>query len=205
MILLLAIIAGLLAGLIRAQIGGQRLVSPNLRLIWLVPLAFAPQALAFYLPVTREVWADHRVAIGLVTSQLLLLVFAWFNLRQSGFWLLGLGLALNLLVIGLNGGLMPISPDMASRLFPETLPEAWEVGHRLGASKDIILPVAETRLWMLSDRFFLSFPVLYSYRVAFSLGDVLIAAGAFWLMWMMGATKQARGYLSGSSLVHIKN
>ena len=39
-ILLLAIVAGLLAGSVRAWRGGRHLATPNLRLIWLVPVAW---------------------------------------------------------------------------------------------------------------------------------------------------------------------
>jgi hypothetical protein len=183
-ILLLAVVAGLLAGTVRARRGGRHLVVPNLRLLWLVPVAFFPQWLAFYLPATRKLMPDDLAAVALVSSQALLLIFAWFNRGQPGFWALGLGLVLNLLVITLNGGLMPISPDMVMRLAPEMPPNAWQTGQRLGTGKDIVLPIAATQLWWLSDRFLL--PSWFSYRVAFSLGDVLIAAGAFWLLWTIG-------------------
>ncbi len=188
MILLLAIIAGLLAGLGRAWMGRGRLASPHLCLAWLVPLAFIPQGLAFYLPATREWLADDLVALGLVSSQLLLLLFAWLNRRQPGFWALGLGLALNLLVISLNGGLMPISPETVAQLNLDAPPGTWQIGSRAGTSKDIVLPIAATRLWWLSDRFLL--PAWSPYRVAFSIGDVFIAGGAFWLLWALGGTKQ---------------
>lgn len=177
MILLWAVILGLLAGSIRAWVGGRRLISPNLRLAWLVPVAFVPQLLVFYIPAIAGIWADNIVATGLVTSQILLVIFAWVNRRQPGFWLLGLGLALNMLVIVLNGGLMPISPETVTKLLPNATPDTWEIGSRLGRSKDIVLPITETRLWLLSDRFLLTLPN----RVAFSLGDVLVATGAFWL------------------------
>jgi hypothetical protein len=191
MILLVAIIVGLLAGLIRAWVGGRHLTSPHFRLTWLVPAAFLPQLLAFYLPSAQGLWANQAAAAGLVGSQIMLLVFAWCNRRQPGVLLLGLGLALNLGVIALNGGLMPISPDMASRLNPDIPAQAWEAGSHLGNSKDVILPVAETRFWLLSDRFFLALPAWISYRVAFSLGDVFIAGGAFWLLWTMGSQGSA--------------
>lgn len=186
MILLWAVVIGLLVASIRAWVGGYRLTPPNLRLVWLVPVAFVPQLFSFYLPATQELWADSITAAGLVTSQMLLVIFVWFNRRQPGFWLLGLGLTLNLLVISLNGGLMPISPETVTKLLPNAAPDTWEIGSRLGRSKDIVLPVAETRLWLLSDRFLLTLPN----RVAFSLGDVLVAAGALWLLWSMGGPKQ---------------
>ncbi|MCB0153955.1 MAG: DUF5317 domain-containing protein [Anaerolineae bacterium] len=184
-LLLLAVAAGLLAGLGRAWWGGRRLQFPALRLEWLVLVAVIPQVSAFYLPVVRDIFSDWVVAIGLVTSQLCLLTFVWLNRRQPAFWLMGLGLFLNFLVITLNGGFMPISPEMASRLVPTVLPEAWAIGSRFGTSKDIILPIHETQLWVLSDRFFWSTPFT-SYRVAFSLGDVGIALGVFLWLWALG-------------------
>ena len=208
MILLLAIAAGLLAGLARAWHGGRRLMSPDLRLVWLVPVAFVPQCLAFYLPATRKLISDDLAAAILVSSQALLLVFAWFNRGQAGFWALGLGLALNLLVIVLNGGLMPISPETLSRLVPDAPPGAWQVGRRLGSGKDVVLPIVVTRLWCLGDRFLL--PTWFPYRTAFSLGDVFIAGGAFWFLWMLGEdhgerqNKQRRSEYAHRALARCK-
>ena len=182
MILLVAVVAGLLAGLARARHGRRPLRVPDLRLVWLAPIAFLPQMIAFYLPAGGRLPGDSLAAAALVGSQVALLIFAWLNRKQPGFWALGLGLTLNLLVIALNGGLMPISPETAGRLMPDAAPDILQVGHRLG--KDIVLPAAATRLEWLADRFLL--PPWLPYRVAFSLGDVLIALGAFWLLWAMG-------------------
>jgi len=181
MILLLAIIAGLLAGLARAWHGKRHLQPLRLRLAWLVPVALVPQLLAFYLPTPHQWWVGSAAAV-LVGSQVLLLVFAWCNRDQPGFWALGLGLALNLLVITLNGGLMPISPEIIAQLAPDAPPGSWQIGSRLG--KDIVLPSAATRLWWLADRLLL--PAWFPGRVACSVGDVLIAGGAFWLLWKLG-------------------
>jgi hypothetical protein len=182
MVLLVAVVAGLLAGLARARYGRRSLRVPTLRLAWLVPVAFLPQLIAFYLPAGGRVPADALAAAALVGSQVALLIFAWLNRKQPGFWALALGLALNLLVIALNCGLMPISPETAGRLMPHAAPDMVQVGHRLG--KDIVLSAAATRFEWLADRFLL--PPWIPYRVAFSLGDVLIALGAFWLLWAMG-------------------
>ena len=182
MILLLAVIAGLLAGLVRAWCGGRHVRPPSLRLVWLVPLAFLPQLVVFHLPAPRDSVADNLAAMALVSSQVILLVFAWLNRKQPGFWALGLGLALNLLVISLNGGLMPISPEIVTQLLPTASPGAWQVGDRLG--RNIVLPVASMRLWWLSDA--LLMPAWFPSRKALSLGDVFIAGGAFWLLWATG-------------------
>jgi hypothetical protein len=169
LILVLAVFAGLIAGLLRAALTGQSLQTPALRLAWLVPVAFLPQYLAFGPGVTRRMIPDSLAIFFLVGSQMLLLAFAWANRGIPGFWLLGVGLLFNLVVILLNGGLMPISPESVARLVPEAPRGAWEVGERLAKGKDIVLPVTEMRLPWLSDRFFL--PNWIPYRVVFSLGD----------------------------------
>ena len=202
MILLLAVAAGLLAGLARAWYGGRPMTAPSLRLVWLVPLAFLAQWLAFYLPATRPWFDDDWAALALVSSQALLLVFAWFNRRRPGVWMLGLGLALNLTVIALNGGLMPISPETVTYLAPNALPHTWQLGHRLGTGKDVVLAVASTRLWWLSDHFVL--PDGSPYRVAYSFGDMLIAGGAFWFLWALGGDPSARRGKSEKSKVRAR-
>ncbi len=180
MVLVLAVLAGLLAGQARAWYRGRPLSPPALRRVWLVPVAFLPQWLAFNLAAGQDLVPDQLAALVLVVSQLLLLLFAWCNRDRPGFWALGLGLGLNLLVISLNNGFMPISPETLKQLFT-TFPRGWELGGRLGGSKNILLPAAGTHLVWLSDRFLL--PSWFPGRVAFSLGDALIAAGAFWVLW----------------------
>ena len=199
MILLLAVLGGALAGWARAWAGGRHYRPASLSYTWLVAAAVLPQGLAFYFPLTRDIIPDGVVRFLLIGSQAGLLVFVWLNRRQPGFWILGMGLALNLLVISANGGLMPISPETVAQLIPDHPPDAWQTGVRLGWSKDVILPSAGTNLWWLSDRFLL--PAWFPQRVAFSIGDVLIALGAFWLLWAQGGPTMTNPDMEHSVIV----
>lgn len=184
MVLVVAVLAGVIAGLVRAKIGKRPYQPYQMRAIWLVLVALIPQWLAFSFAPTRDNLPNWVASTSLVLSQIILLIFAWLNRKTPGFWLLGIGLALNLTVILANKGFMPISLDTVQWLHPQAPPETWTIGQRLGTGKDIILPVGKTVLYFLSDRF--RTPDLEVYRVAFSAGDVVVALGAFWLLWAIG-------------------
>jgi len=95
--------------------------------------------------------------------------------------LLALGFACNLAVILANGGFMPLTVDAATRLVDQTVFNRLAIGERISsASKDVLLPESQIVLSWLADRFVP--PQFIRYRFAFSLGDVCVAAGAFWLL-----------------------
>lgn len=179
MILLLAIAVGLLAGLAWARWLGQPYRLPELQYLWLVFVAFLPQFIVIYLPVTHRLFPDWVTAGFLAVSQILLLIFVWLNRRIMGMTILLCGVIFNLSVMTANGGFMPISPQTASHLVSEDRLREIETGSRFGV-KDILLKPESTRFEMLADRFLP--PGWFPYQVAFSLGDGFIALGIFFLL-----------------------
>jgi hypothetical protein len=178
-ILLLALAAGLLVGLGWARWRGQPYQPPELQLLWLVFVAFLPQWMVIYLPITRRLFPNWLVAGFLLSSQIMLLGFAWLNRRNLGMSILVIGVTLNLAVMMANGGFMPISPQTASHLVSEDALRNIQPRSRFGV-KDILLPSQNTRFEWLADRFLP--PGWFPYQAAFSLGDGFIALGVFWLL-----------------------
>jgi hypothetical protein len=174
MILLLALAFTLLVAFLR---GGslRNLADFHLEWGWLAGLALALQIGAIY-------WATGNSYLYLqrgilVASGLLLLPVVWRNRRSPGLALIGLGLALNLVVMTANGGFMPITPETVARIEHQHLIVHLDGLQRMSGSKGIVLSKEETALWALSDIFII--PPPFPVASAFSLGDVLVAVGAF--------------------------
>jgi hypothetical protein len=80
---------------------------------------------------------------------------------------------------------MPISPATLATIHGAQTEAA--VGSRAFGSKNIVLPVEETRLEWLGDRF--TVPDRWPIQFAFSLGDIFLAIGAFWMLWNGGTVR----------------
>jgi hypothetical protein len=184
-ILIVAVLAGITAGVIRAYLGHRSYRPANLHHLWLVILAFFPQVLVFYLPSTRAIlprWLANACLMGSLTG---LLLFVWLNRQYKALWVAGLGLLANLVVIVANGGLMPITVATAAAVYPGAGLGDGLLGSRLGWSKDVVLSKTVMHFSFLSDC--LLMPDWIPWKYAFSVGDVLLAAGVFWLLWDGGA------------------
>jgi hypothetical protein len=165
----LALVAGFLLGGRPSRLGNARVAW------WWVGLAaFAAQMVAVY----GAGRGDDGLAIPLIVgSHVALVVVTLLNGHLPGARVFLVGLVMNLACMLSNGGLMPVAPEtlaMAGRV------EAWKVGAgtagtRVQGSKDVILPTDQTRLALLSDRYWTGLPGRLG--VLFSLGDVLLVAG----------------------------
>lgn len=183
MVLLLALAAGLLAGLAWASWRRLPYLAPELQYLWLVFIAFLLQIFVTRLPGI----STGLVVICLLVSQILFFGFAWVNRRISGMPVLICGVLLNVIVMTANGGFMPVSLNTVSRLLPEQRLQDFQLGSRIGA-KDILLRPQDTNFEWLADRFLT--PAWFPSKTAFSLGDVFIAMGVFWMLAKPGSSIQ---------------
>ena len=175
MILALAVVLGLFAALLRyGRQAFRRISAIPLHAPWLVLVAVGLQLPLLRAPAGPIEGLRLQQALFLA-SHLLLLAFVWRNRHLPGILVIGAGVILNLAVILANAGFMPITPETLVRINPGSIAAAWPEGTHYGHSKDVILPWENTRLWVLSD--ILVLPPPFPWPTAFSVGDLLIAAG----------------------------
>jgi hypothetical protein len=179
MILAVAVLGAVVVGLVR---GGslRRLASLPLRNGWAAIFAFGLQAYLIYYPESVSGGLSSLRVWLLLFSYALLLVVIWQNRALPGVPLMAAGFLANLFVMVANGGYMPITPEALDQVGHSHRALATQEGSRVLATKDIVLPRDKTVAWWLADVFVL--PPPFPIPSVFSLGDVLIALGAFWLL-----------------------
>ncbi|MFD0696132.1 DUF5317 domain-containing protein [Paenibacillus sp. GCM10027628] len=168
------ILIGLIVGFIRAGLknGLHALSEVRIRGGLIFPLLFIVQLLLIYLQDHSHFLAQNNGYLFMVVY-LLGLYLIWLNRHEKGFWFIFAGVALNTLVMLVNGGRMPVSEEAASVLDPiyiKMLKEDPVVYKH-------ILMTESTRLPFLGDIISLSSP--YPRRQAISIGDVIMNFGIF--------------------------
>lgn len=143
-----------------------------LRLWWLIPLAVLLQLIALAAIRTNEDLRWLKAAL-FMASYLMALAPAWANREWWGVRLLGLGIAMNLLVMAANGGLMPVTPEARLALGRQTAVTQSELGRMVPRSKNVLLAEENTNLYPITDVIAMGFPV----NRVISPGDILIVAG----------------------------
>jgi hypothetical protein len=185
--MLAAVAGGILVGL---SLGGSLGNLGEARFRWW-PLALLGLAMQFIPVPSRSGQADHLIAVTILTASYgVLLLFVLMNIRTPGFALVGVGLALNALVIGVNGG-MPVDAHAlrhgagsAYQAERQRLMTKGRFKHHLAGPGDVLLP--------LSDRIGIGGPV----RNVFSVGDFIAYAGVGWALAALTAGSPGRHRLS---------
>lgn len=175
MIYVAMIIFSVLVGVMR---GGRLsgLGSLSMRHFWLVFCAFGIQVL-LHTPQTASVPAIRWAAPYLYPSAYFLLLFCFaLNARVPGIMGLALGSGANMIAIVVNGGKMPVDGTMLAALGHGSVRDAFASG--LSLTNTVITD--QTRLPWLGDVFCGTPP--FPNPTIFSLGDVLLGIGVFFLV-----------------------
>ena len=139
---------------------------------WLVLLALLIQSAVYWLAVKGINIGPSWVSSVLDTlSYLLLLTFTFRNRSLPGMSWITLGIILNMLVIALNNGVMPVDPSVLT----EVSRKALLIGQGTHG-----LMTETTRLKFLADIFYVN--VMGLDKQLFSIGDTLIDVGMFYLI-----------------------
>jgi hypothetical protein len=143
----------------------SRLAQLSLRAQWLLFTAIALQVVAF--PFGSLPWRTGETAASLLwlASYALLIAAAVVNRRIAGVPVVAAGLGMNVAAVAANGGTMPV------------LPEAMRAAGESYASQANSTADADPNLALLVDRW--AAPDWIPFANVFSVGDVVIAVGAF--------------------------
>ncbi|MCA1032179.1 DUF5317 domain-containing protein [Bacillus timonensis] len=162
------LVDGLLAGLVIGKIrGGKFTHFTDLRVKYAYLILFA-----FMIQYPVIIFYSKALLFAVTASYVLLFLFVFYNRHLQGFLYIAIGMAMNLLVMAVNKGRMPVDVDAARALAPEDLPAllAGEYGKHIAISDG-------TYLNFLGDIFFLKFP--YPRPIIVSLGDIVLSIGVF--------------------------
>lgn len=172
MFIFLILLAAILIALLR---GGSLMHFAELEIRWsgVIIAGFLLQVLVF-----SDFWQTHDTfrqltPFAYLASLALLLIALLLNRHIPGIFLLGLGFLSNSIAIVANGGFMPASPSALALAGLPLLAPGQTSNNSIGMG-------AETRLWFLGDIF--AIPRGLPFPNIFSIGDVLIAIGAVYLI-----------------------
>jgi hypothetical protein len=188
---MLFIVTAVFSGAIGLIRGGRlgNLTELAIRCSALPLIALGLQVFVIYGPGKEDARPFGVSAVLILGSYALLLVAVLVNWRLPGMALIGLGAALNLLVILVNGGWMPVTAEHLAASGIVTTSAAIQPRQRVPFSKDVVIDSHAGHLRWLSDVFVI--PKAGMFSTVFSLGDILMVLGLFWLI-QFGMVKGAR-------------
>ena len=167
MLFLFAVVLGIVFGLVT---GGRigNLARLRFRWPWLIPAALVIREIVVRTPLNAVEGAQYLYVLALAA---IIIWTLWHVTRVRGIWLVAAGAGLNLLVIAVNEGRMPVARELAGPL------------NQHGNLGQYTLMGAGTHLNLLGD-----WIALYPTSQAYSPGDVLIAIGLALSVFIATAT-----------------
>jgi hypothetical protein len=182
----LILAATLLALALVPVLGGRlsRLADLRLQSRWLVLYALFLQVMAISIVPG---WPRPAVVALHASSYVIAGAFVWLNRHVAGLPLLAAGAGSNALAIAMNGGQMPASADALASVGIEQ-----ETGTYVNSGV-----VDDARVAFLGD--VLASPSWLPLQNVYSVGDLLILAGAVWLVHRTCGSRLTRrpGFLAG--------
>lgn len=161
--------AGGLVGLVVGLLTGgdlRNLLQRRLRWPLVVIAAFVIRELEVRTPLGSAAWGPAIFALSLAV---LLAWAAWHHDRLPGIWLVVVGIGMNLLVVMVNGGRMPVALA-AAHLGPAQLRDQ-------GTFAQYALAGPDTHLGWLGDWIVLPPPIGLLFPQAYSPGDMVSVVG----------------------------
>lgn len=156
----------------------KRLEDVPLKHMWLLLVAALVQ-IAIFVPGFSARTFGGLIPYLYLASFALVLLALLINLKVVGIPLALAGVSCNTLAIALNGGYMPTSGGVVEKLAARS-----EFAAAPGGPRDVLVAANNVlsrspKLLLLGDVFWMR---IGSLRTAFSIGDMLLAAGLFWLL-----------------------
>ncbi len=184
MIFFVAIIVLAFAIVIVTRGSFERLAHVHFTWWWLLYLALGIQIALEFVPFPRSRIVDLGFGI-LMSSYVMILVFVLRNRRVQGVFVVGVGILLNVLVIGLNQGMPTIDVTAVRHGRTVREPIEWRVKHR-PEQPDDLLPFLGDRLVLPGNG-----------SQPFSIGDIVIGIGLIDICYEGSRRPRRRGvYLS---------
>lgn len=168
MLFIIAVILGLIIGfLLKGDL--KKIDVGKLKYPYLAIGAFAIEIVLFTLVRKGVIERGILTFIPYLFQYFLLLLFIFYNRKNFGLLTLGFGMFLNALVIFLNGGAMPVSPEGLVKV--GIAPSLEAVTEELIAAEGLYTLIdSQTLLPFLGD-------VIPFWRYVLSIGDVFIFIG----------------------------
>lgn len=187
------IVIGFIVGLIRTGWRNGLIALSQIRIRggWIFPVLLFIQLGLYFLHEKLQFIKDYNGYMFMMIYTVGLYVL-WLNRKEKGFWWIFTGVAMNFIVMLVNGGKMPVSLDAITVLDPtyvEMLQDAGIVSKHFLLSDSTLLP-------FLGDIIPLTFP--YPIRQVISIGDVIMNFGIFiYLLNIMLEYKLRTSFVEG--------